>query len=73
MTITKDDASDQRPERLYKEPQVCDFTGWSRSKLRAEIAKGNFDPPIKTGLRGSAWFESSITRHQAKLKTQHQK
>jgi predicted DNA-binding transcriptional regulator AlpA len=69
MTDNRDDGIDI----LFKEPDVCRFTGWSRSKLRAEIALGNFDPQVKTGARGSAWFGESIRKHQAKLKAQYDK
>jgi predicted DNA-binding transcriptional regulator AlpA len=58
-------------DTLHRKPEVKRATGWSDSKLYAEIAKGNFDPPVKTaGLRASAWWGSSIRKHQAKLKAQ---
>jgi len=39
---------------------VSKKTGRGRSTIYADIAKGNFPPPIKIGERASGWVEDEI-------------
>jgi predicted DNA-binding transcriptional regulator AlpA len=73
-----DDAADRLGkvgiDTLHKIGEVKRATGWSASKIYAEVQAGRFDGPVKTaGSRGSAWWGSSLRKHQARLKSQSDK
>ena len=46
--------------RLLKATQVADRTSWSRSKLYAAIAVGDFPRPIRVSANRVAWPESQV-------------
>ena len=59
------------PETIYRMtrrngdvPSLPEVTGWSKSKIYMEIAKGNFPPGVKLGPRLRGWPASSITEWQ---------
>lgn len=45
---------------LERLPQVKDRTRLGRSEIYRRIAAGKFPPPIKLGIRASAWVSTEI-------------
>lgn len=52
--------TNQMLQRIYRLPDVKAVTGLSRSTIYANIATGQFPPPLKLGARSSGWLESEI-------------
>ncbi|MFP3433582.1 AlpA family transcriptional regulator [Paraburkholderia sp. SIMBA_061] len=48
--------------RLYRLPDVCEFTGLRKSSIYAMIKDGSFPAPVRIGLRAVAWRQEDIGR-----------
>lgn len=47
-------------ERLLAVPAVLDRTSWSRAKLYAAVAQGEFPKPVRLSPNRVAWPESAV-------------
>ncbi|MSR08857.1 MAG: AlpA family transcriptional regulator [Gammaproteobacteria bacterium] len=47
---------------IQRLPTVTSRTGLSRTTLYDKIAKGDFPPPIRLGMRAVGWLEEDITK-----------
>jgi prophage regulatory protein len=50
--------------KFIRLPEVIKVTGLSRSMLYLLMKRGDFPPPIKLGLRASAWIASDVSAWQ---------
>lgn len=57
-------------ERIYREPEVLERTGWSHATLWKRIAEGQFRKPLRLGPRARGWAESDIVEHQERMKAE---
>ena len=49
-----------RRTRLIKIGQVVNQTGMSKATVYRRVADGTFPPPVKLGVRASAWVEAEV-------------
>jgi predicted DNA-binding transcriptional regulator AlpA len=63
------------PQRIYREPDVIQFTGLSRTQLKEKVATGQFPPPIRIsdGGRAKAWLSDELDLWQAWRAAKRQK
>ena len=52
---------------LLKLPAVMKATSWSRPKIYAEMAAGNFPKPDRTGNQSVAWIEDEVAEWQDRI------
>ena len=50
------------PDSFLRLPEVIKRCGFSRSRIYALAAKGDFPKPRKIGERAAAWLESEINQ-----------
>lgn len=50
----------QHPTRILRRREVQKRTGLARSTLYAAIARAEFPPPIRLGLRAVGWVEKEV-------------
>ncbi len=62
----------QQIDRVYREPEVREATGWSHATLWQRIKDGQFAKPVKLGARAVGWFGNDIVEHQEKLRAQRE-
>ena len=72
--MTESASANPATERFLRLPEVRQRTGLSKSQIYWLIQQKQFPPPIKLGIRASAWLNSEICRwmgQRIKQRPQH--
>lgn len=54
-------------KRIYRLPDVMNWTGLSRSSIYLRVSTNEFPKPIKIGRRAVGWTEDSIITWQSTI------